>query len=133
MTIKKILVVDDEKDLREVLTDILKFEGFETRMAANGLEALKVMNEFYPHLIVTDIIMPECDGLTFFKEVSRLYSPPIPVIFMSGYVGTVIIDELKSKENFVAIYSKPIEMVDLLSKIDELKKLSSLKNLKKKS
>lgn len=122
MTIEKILVVDDEKELRETISEILEFEGYQVRMAGNGFEALKVIGEFRPDLIVTDIIMPECDGLTLFKEVSRLYWPPIPIAFISGYVGSVVIDEFKKKENFVALFSKPIEIDEILEKIAELKK-----------
>ncbi|MEK6628888.1 MAG: response regulator [Bdellovibrionota bacterium] len=121
MIIEKILVVDDEEDLREIISEIFEFEGYKVRTAENGLEALKIMNEFNPDLIVTDIIMPECDGLTLFKELSRLYSPPPPVIFISGYVGSVAIDELKNKENFIAIFSKPIKIDDILNKLNELK------------
>ncbi len=123
MTIKKILVVDDEKELRETISEILEFEGYTVRIAANGFEALKVIDEFRPELIITDIIMPECDGLTLFKEVSRRYWPPIPIAFISGYVGSVVLDDFKNKENFVAIFSKPIEIDEILQKISELEKL----------
>lgn len=122
MTIKNILVVDDEKEVRDILADIFQFEGYEVRTASNGIEAFRVMNEFTPDLIISDIIMPECDGLALFREVARQYLPPIPMIFISGYVGTVVIDELKNKENFVAIFSKPLEIEEILKKIEELKK-----------
>lgn len=121
MTVKKILVVDDERELRDIICEILVFEGFEVRGAADGVEALKVTRDYHPDLILTDIIMPQCDGLTLFKEVLRLYDPPIPFIFISGYVGTVEIDEIKNNKNFVSIFNKPVDIDKVLEKIKSVK------------
>lgn len=122
MKIKSILIVDDDKEVRESLEKIFQLEGYDIRIATNGLEAFAAMNDFAPDLIISDINMPDCNGLVLFNEVFRLYTPPIPMIFLSGYVGTVPIEELSNKENFVAIYSKPVEIDVILKKIEEMKK-----------
>lgn len=122
MKVKSILIVDDEKELRESLANIFQLEGFDVRVATNGLEAFAAMNDFAPDLIISDINMPDCNGLVLFREVHRLYTPPIPMIFLSGYVGTVAVDELSNKENFVAIFSKPVDVAVILKKIDEMNK-----------
>ena len=59
----KILLVDDEPDILEILSYPLKNEGFQVHTANNGLEAIKLAKDIQPHLIVLDVMMPEMDGI----------------------------------------------------------------------
>lgn len=59
----KILLVDDEPDVREFLSYNLKKQGFDVYQSGNGVEALKVSNTIKPHFILLDVIMPEMDGI----------------------------------------------------------------------
>ena len=79
---KKILIVDDEADLRELLTEELK--DYELLEAGDGVEALEQVTLHAPDLIVTDIHMPNLDGLAFLKEL-RDRSNSTPVILMTGF------------------------------------------------
>ncbi len=68
---KKILIVEDEKSLREPLSKALKKEGFEVFEAENGEEGLDVAKKEHPNLILTDIVMPKMDGLSMLKELRK--------------------------------------------------------------
>mgnify|MGYP001348378183 FL=1 len=59
----KILLVDDEPDILEILSYPLKNEGFQVHTANNGLEAIKLVKDIQPHLIILDVMMPEMDGI----------------------------------------------------------------------
>lgn len=85
MSMKKILVIEDEKLLREEITDILLFEGFEVLQAENGLEGEEMALAIKPDLILCDIMMPEVSGtqlLTRLREHEE--TKRIPFIFMSA-------------------------------------------------
>ena len=59
---QRILVVDDEASIRELISTSLRFVGFDVRTAANGAEALRVAEEFKPHVMVLDVMLPDLDG-----------------------------------------------------------------------
>lgn len=66
---KKVLVVDDEPKLREILARVLTEHGFEVLTAVNGRDALDKIPEFFPHLVIADIAMPEMDGFELCKRI----------------------------------------------------------------
>ena len=72
-----ILVVDDEKEIRDLLEINLKVEGYNVFKAENGEEALKVLEDTKIHLIVLDVMMPKMDGLEFCRRVREKYNMPI--------------------------------------------------------
>ena len=76
----KLLIVDDEKLIRDVIKEYAKIENFETLEADNGEEALDIINKQSIDLIILDIMMPKMDGFTFLKEVKK----DIPVIILSA-------------------------------------------------
>jgi DNA-binding response OmpR family regulator len=83
---QKILVVDDEPDIVELLAFNLKAEGYEVITAANGLEALNQARATLPDLIVLDLMLPELDGLAVCEILHRLPSTaPIPVIMLTAW------------------------------------------------
>lgn len=79
----KILIVEDNKDLNEIIYNYLTMEGFDCIKAFDGLEGLNKFLENKFDLILSDIMMPLCDGYTFAKEV-REQDENIPIIFMSA-------------------------------------------------
>ncbi len=85
MSKETLLIVDDNRVLREGLSEMLSIEGFSIRTASNGLEALELMREFSPDLIISDITMPEMDGYSFFNAVrARAEWVTIPFIFLTA-------------------------------------------------
>lgn len=78
----KVLVVDDEKLIRDVIKEYASLENYEIFEAENGIEALKVIDEENIDVIVLDIMMPKMDGYTFFKELKKDHN--IPTIILSA-------------------------------------------------
>ena len=70
--VKKILLVDDERDILDFLSYNLENAGYEVRVAQNGLEGVKVAQEFLPDLILLDMMMPEMDGVQTCEEIRNL-------------------------------------------------------------
>lgn len=81
----KILVIDDEAHIRETLTDLLEFSGFEVVVAENGRRGVEVAKEETPDLILCDIMMPEMDGFQVAEQIRSLEHMAItPFIFLSA-------------------------------------------------
>ncbi len=108
----KILIVDDEENARVALSRLLVKEGFQVDNVANGFEALNFLRQQLVHIIVTDINMPEMDGIAFMRELSKSY-PKVNVIMLTAYGGVESYLEAMSLGAFEYI-NKPV-------KIDELK------------
>ena len=80
---RRILVVDDEDNLRTMLVAALKFEGYDVTDAHNGREGLRAVKESKPDLIVLDVMMPELDGLAMLRRL-RETGDRTPVIFLTA-------------------------------------------------
>lgn len=82
---KKILIVDDNKTVRTLLSINLRKENFEVLEAENGVEGLDVVNEQMPDLVISDIIMPQMDGFEFCKQVrTTSKAPMVPFMFLTS-------------------------------------------------
>ena len=88
MSASRILVVDDEPDIRQIVQEILEDEDYDITTAENAAAARTAYNEHRPDLVLLDIWMPDTDGITLLKEWSRDHTLPVPVVMMSGH-GTV--------------------------------------------
>ena len=100
-----ILVVDDERFIVSLLTEILEEEGYLVRIASDGEAALRIIESVRPDLVVADIMMPRLDGLTLAAKL-RTSKHPIPVILMSAAVTP--------RSNGVSFIPKPFDIDDLL-------------------
>ena len=83
----RLLVVDDEPNIRELLSTSLRFAGFEVRAAGNGREALDAAEEFQPDLAVLDVMLPDMDGFTVTRRL-RAAGRLFPVVFLTARDGT---------------------------------------------
>ena len=84
---RRVLVVDDEKGVRDAMRQVLEYEGIEVRTAESGDEALKVYPEFHPHLVFLDVKMAGLDGLETLAQI-REKDPAAQVVMISGH-GTI--------------------------------------------
>jgi putative nucleotidyltransferase with HDIG domain len=80
---QKILIVDDEEPIREVVTTMLEAQGFECAAVCNGREAQEQIQKMSPDIVLSDMIMPEMDGIRLLDWV-RQYDPDIPVIMVTA-------------------------------------------------
>ncbi len=78
-----ILIIEDDTDLRRMLVKLLEREDFRVLEAGTGLEALQVLEYYIPDMVVTDIIMPDQDGIGTINELKKRY-PEIKIIAISG-------------------------------------------------
>ena len=127
----KLLIVDDEKDIRDSLKDILIDEGYEIYLAANALEAKKIKLSQTIDLILLDIWMPDIDGLSLLKEWASNNEINCPVIMMSGH-GTIDTAIEATKIGATNFLEKPISLQKLLKTISSsLKSSVEIKKLDK--
>jgi YesN/AraC family two-component response regulator len=80
---KKILIIDDEESIRRVIRQSLEKNGYEVLDAPNGRDGLKIYHEALPDLVITDIIMPEMEGLETIMALRR-GNPKVKIITISG-------------------------------------------------
>ena len=110
---KRVLVVDDDPDIRELLFTALEDEGFEVVPAGNGQEALAVIQSFRPDVIVLDLMMPVMDGWQFAREL-RARDEDIPIVLLSAA------RDLRTHAKALSaadIIEKPFDLAELLPKI----------------
>jgi DNA-binding NtrC family response regulator len=84
--VKHILIVDDEENTRLGLFKLLSQEGYQVESAANGMEALELLRRRRVNLVISDINMPDMNGIGFLREVSRRF-PSTSVIMITAYGG----------------------------------------------
>ena len=114
----KILFVEDEPDLRLIITDVLRAEGYEVWNASNGLEGLKKVKEEKPDIIVADVMMPQMDGFKMAKEIRKLNSK-VPILFLTAKSSIEDIEE--GFEIGANDYlKKPFELRELIIRIKAL-------------
>ena len=112
---RKVLIVDDEEDIRETLKEYLELEGFEVKTAQDGKVAYeKLLSEKFDLLLV-DMYMPEMDGLTLVKEAEKTLKELPYVVIMTGYAGELT-EELKvllERGIVKRVLRKPFSLADL--------------------
>ena len=116
-----ILVIDDEQSIRKLLTLMLKKENHDIQTACDGKQGIRMAKELSPDLVITDLIMPEKEGLETIREIKE-FNPDIKIIAISG--GGVVQPEmyLKMAEKIGADHSftKPVDTDSFLSAVNQL-------------
>ncbi|WP_312866567.1 response regulator, partial [Streptomyces boluensis] len=116
----RVLVVDDNKVIRQLIRVNLELEGFEVVTAADGAECLDVVHHVRPDVITLDVVMPRLDGL---RTAARLRSDPrtesVPVVIISACTQYEVENGLTSGVD--AFLSKPFEPAELLRTVRQLR------------
>jgi DNA-binding NtrC family response regulator len=110
----KVLVVDDDLNLLDLLVDTLSTIGYRTASAHGGVEALEKLKNDRFDLMITDIKMPDLDGIQLLKKVRRHY-PEMPVLFITGYASPEMIGH-SSPDGLLA---KPFRIAQIETLIEE--------------
>jgi DNA-binding NtrC family response regulator len=112
----KILVVDDEVGIRELLSEILRDEGHDVQLAENAAAARAARIGARPDLVLLDIWMPDTDGITLLKEWSAAGQLNMPVVMMSGH-GTIDTAVEATRIGAQDFLEKPIALQKLLAAV----------------
>jgi DNA-binding response OmpR family regulator len=114
----RILVIDDDEIVRETIGEVLEQAGYEVVYASDGRRGISSFKKLQPALVITDIIMPETEGIETMLEIKRL-SPTVPVLVISGGARIVDLDFLDSARKLGAddVLAKPFDDEELLARV----------------
>jgi len=130
----KILVIDDERSIRNSMKDILSFEGHEVILAENGMEGLVAVKSDKPEVVFCDIKMPKIEGIEVLQRIKE-FTPETPVIMISGH-GTIETAIEAIKKGAYDFIEKPLDLNRILITIknatDKSQLLQETKSLKTK-
>jgi len=119
--IKHILLVDDDELIRSFIKEVLTHHHFKVTEAENGKDGLKLFRSIHPDMVITDIVMPKMEGISFIQEL-RSYNKNISIIAMTGNIHGRMEEylDISSKLGADYILRKPIKSEDLLATIDKI-------------
>jgi YesN/AraC family two-component response regulator len=117
----RILIMEDEVQMRALLRQILESSGHEVTEAANGVEGIRLYHEKPADLVIVDIIMPEKEGFETIRELKRDF-PEVKLIAISGggFVGAEPYLKMAESLGVTHNFAKPIEREELLDAVQEL-------------
>ncbi len=120
MAKRKIIIVDDDRDTREMLTLAFELEGYEVSQAANGLRLISSLHVDKPDLIVLDVMMSWIDGFELCRSIKKNEEfKDIPVVFLSARKSAE--DTRRGLEAGAdGYFAKPVQVEELLRKVREL-------------
>jgi two-component system response regulator MtrA len=107
----RVLVVDDDASLAEMLTIVLRQEGFESRMCTRGNEAMGQFREFRPDLVLLDLMLPGKDGIDVCKEIRSESGVPIVMLTAKGDTIDVVLGLESGADDYVIKPFKPKELI----------------------
>jgi DNA-binding response OmpR family regulator len=120
-TKKRILVVDDNEDLRTTIQALLQADGFDVAVAADGEAALSLHRARPADVVITDLFMPDKDGIETIIELKKLY-PNVKIVAMSGWTSTQGSDYLQVAREIGASVTlqKPFDPLELSRVVRQL-------------
>jgi len=111
----RVLVVDDERHIRELLEIGLSDEGYDVRSAPDGQVGLQLVREWNPDAIVLDVMLPKIDGIALLPMFRKLTEAPILMLSAKGDVGDKVAGLSRGADDYVA---KPFEMAELRARLE---------------
>ena len=119
-----ILIVDDELDALDIMEELFLKHGYETFTARNGLEAMSIIADIEPDIMISDMVMPEMDGIKLLDMVSKKY-PDIAVIMITahGTIETAVETMKKGAKDYIL---KPLRLDEILAKVETISQLKFL-------
>src|SRR5258708_2474747 len=115
----EILIIDDDPDVRDVMKAALSAAGHQVREAENGVEGLSQVRKHPPALVVTDIVMPDKEGLEIIRELRRQV-PNVAILAVSGAVRGAFNLHLASQFGADAVLAKPFGFDDLVGAVADI-------------
>jgi two-component system response regulator FlrC len=103
-----ILVVDDNPPMAKTLSDILTIKGYEVHTAYSGAEALEILKHHEIHILLTDVIMPDMDGVALYRQTRKTH-PQLVTFLMTAYAADEIIQQ-GIAEGIKTVLTKPVDI-----------------------
>ncbi|ADZ83659.1 response regulator transcription factor [Cellulosilyticum lentocellum] len=110
----KILIVDDDTNISELIALYLNKEGYETKEVATGRLALEVFESFYPDLVLLDVMLPELDGYDVCKEIRKQHRTPIIMLTAKGEVFDKVLGLELGADDYMV---KPFDPKELIARV----------------
>jgi two-component system cell cycle response regulator CpdR len=114
----KILLAEDDTDMRRFLVKALQNAGYEVISYDNGLSACERLREEPFELLLTDIVMPEMDGIELARRASEL-DPDIKIMFITGFAAVALNSDSQAPKN-AKVLSKPVHLRDLVNEVQKM-------------
>ncbi|MDF2593703.1 MAG: response regulator transcription factor [Clostridia bacterium] len=110
----KVLIVDDDANISELISLYLKKEGYQTKEVYNGREALETFEEYRPDIVLLDIMLPEVDGYDVCKEIRRINKTPIIMLTAKGEVFDKVLGLELGADDYIV---KPFDPKELIARV----------------
>ncbi|NRY61669.1 response regulator transcription factor [Clostridium beijerinckii] len=123
MELKKILIIEDEDYISDLLSYSLKKEGFNTKIAPNGERGLDLIDEFKPDLLILDLMLPDINGFEICKKVSREYTIPVVMITAKSDTFDKILGIELGADDYI---TKPFDIREVIVRIKAIFRRISL-------
>ncbi|MCL2224438.1 MAG: response regulator transcription factor [Defluviitaleaceae bacterium] len=114
MQMAKILVVDDDKHIAELISLYLRKEGFETKEVYNGRDAVEVFPQYAPFLVLLDLMLPGMDGYQVCREIRRVSSVPVIMLSAKGETFDKVLGLELGADDYIV---KPFEPKELIARV----------------
>jgi two-component system cell cycle response regulator CpdR len=114
----KILLAEDDTDMRRFLVKALQNAGFDVISYDNGLSAYQRLREEPFELLLTDIVMPEMDGIELARRASEI-DPDIKIMFITGFAAVALNSDSAAPKN-AKVLSKPVHLRELVNEVNKL-------------
>ncbi len=118
ITMRTILLAEDDDSMRAFLSRALERAGYDVVSYGNGAEAFQGLKKKAVTLLLTDIVMPEMDGIELAKRASKLH-PSMKIMFITGFAAVALQDYAKAPKQS-RVLSKPIHLKDLVREVDRM-------------
>ena len=115
---KRLLIVDDQQGIRLLLNEVMKKEGYETYLAANGVEALRLSEEHKIDCVLLDMKIPGMNGVEILKKLKEKW-PDLPVFMMTAYGELGIVQEALSI-GAIRYFTKPFDIFELRDEVNKV-------------
>ncbi|MBN9043285.1 MAG: response regulator [Rhizobiales bacterium 62-47] len=114
----KILLAEDDNDMRRFLVKALENAGYQVSSYDNGLSAYQRLREEPFEMLLTDIVMPEMDGIELARRASEL-DPDIKIMFITGFAAVALNADSEAPKN-AKVLAKPVHLRELVSEVNKL-------------
>jgi DNA-binding NtrC family response regulator len=122
-----VLIIDDEKVMRDLISQVLTVKGHVTVQASSGKEGIELVQQKHFDVVFLDIMMPEMDGVEILKKIKAVKPDGVSVIMMTGYAVEEKLREAMTLGAFDFLY-KPFDIIEIVIMLDKIEKKKGLKN-----